>query len=565
METQPVPSTSPVPFLRRLPTLLSLLGLLALALTGALLTAPAAGAAEIRGEDTVVVAADEVVDDDLYVTGGDVVVDGTVRGDLLVAGGTVTINGTVEGDLMAAAQTVVIEGTVGDDARVASQVLLLGEGARVTDDLVTAGYSIETRRGAEIGGDVLLGAYQAQLAGTVEGDVTAGAAALALAGTIGGDVQADVGSADEVGAAWAPTTGVAVPRVDPGLTLTDAARLDGDLSYRSGTEATIAPGAEIAGQVDYEQVVVEDEAVAPAGPLALLIDGLRLFVTLLLVGLLALWLMPRATRGAAGVLRARPWLSLGWGALAVAGTAVALFAVLVVAVLLAIALGWLTLGGLAAAVVTTGVVLDLVLVLALVLAVALLAPVVVGFTVGGLLLRDRDPARFGKRVLALALGLLIYVLLRAVPFLGAVVALLVALFGVGALVVWAWDAARRGRARRRADRDDHPGAPGAAAAGDPRHTATWAGTDGSVGRRPAGPGHGAPAGPPRWGPPSEQPPQGRPGPGLSPQDHPQGPGSPQGPRAHGSSPASPEGSSHPTRPPWSGEDPGRRLPPEPPR
>ncbi|MFI7743540.1 hypothetical protein [Kocuria rhizosphaericola] len=536
METLPVPRTSPVPFHRRLPTLLTLPALLLVllvALVGALLTAPAAGAAEFRGEDRVVVAADEVVDDDLYVTGETVVVDGTVRGDLLVAGGSVTINGTVEGDLMAAAQTVVIEGTVGDDARVASQVLLLGEQARVTDDLITAGYSLETRPGAEIGGDVLLGAYQALLAGAVDGDVTAGAAALALAGTIGGDVQADVGSADEVGAAWAPTTGVAVPQVDPGLTLTDAARLGGDLSYRSGTEGEIAPGTEIAGEVVYEPVAVEEEAAAPTGALALLIAGLRLFVTLLLVGLLALWLLPRTMTGAAGALRARPWLSLGWGALAIAGTAVAVLAVLVVSILLAIALGWLTLAGLAAAVVAAGVVLDLVLVLGLVLAVALLAPVVVGYTAGGLLLRDTAPQHFGKRVLALALGLLIYVLLRAVPFLGPVVALLVALFGVGALVVWAWDAARRNRARRRADRGGYAGA----ASGDPQRTGSWQ----------AGPGHTPQAGPQRLGPPS-----GQPTPGQPLQGH-----SPERPRA--------EGSPQQTRPPWSGDGSGRQLPPEPPR
>ncbi|WP_298582798.1 polymer-forming cytoskeletal protein [uncultured Kocuria sp.] len=549
METQPVPRTSPVPFLLRLPTLLTLLALLATALAGVLLTAPAAGAAEIRGEENVVVAADEVVDDDLYVTGGDVVVDGTVRGDLLVAGGTVTVNGTVEGDLMAAAQTVVIEGTVGDDARVASQVLLLGEQARVADDLVTAGYSLETRPGAEIGGDVLLGAYQALLAGTIDGDVTAGAAALALAGAIGGDVQADVGSADEVGAAWAPTTGVTVPQVDPGLTVTDAARLDGDLSYRSGTEAAIAPGAEIAGEVVYDPVVVEEDPAAPAGPLALLIAGLRLFVTLFVVGLLALWLLPRTLNGAAGTLRSRPWLSLGWGALAVAGTAVALLAVLVVSILLAIALGWLTLAGLAAAVVATGVVLDLVLVLGLVLAVALLAPVVVGYTTGGLLLRDPAPAGFGKRVLALALGLLIYVLLRAVPFLGPVVALLVALFGVGALVVWAWDAARRGRARRRADRDGYPGtAPGDHEHAGAQRTGSW-----PAGAQQPGPGQPGswqtgPGQPGSWQtgpghtPPTGQPLQGRP---------------PQGSRA--------QESPQQTRPPWSGDGAGHRPPPEPPR
>ncbi|MEX5256806.1 polymer-forming cytoskeletal protein [Kocuria arenosa] len=525
MESLPVPRTSPVPFLLRPLTLLALLTLLVLALAGALLTAPAAGAVEVRDGENVVVAADEVVDDDLYVTGGSVVVDGTVRGDLLVAGGTVTINGTVEGDLMAAAQTVVIEGTVGDDARVAGQALLLGAQARVADDLVAAGYSLETRPGTEIGGDVLLGAYQGLLAGTIDGDVTAGAAALTLAGAIGGDVQADVGSADDVGAAWAPTSGVAVPRVDPGLTLTDAARLDGNLSYRSGTEAAIAPGAEIAGEVVYEQVVVEEEPAGPAGPLALLIAGLRLFVTLLLAGLLALWLLPRAVTGAASTLRARPWLSLGWGALTIAGTAVAVLAVLVVSILLAIALGWLTLAGLAAAVVTTAVVFDLVLMLGLVLAVALLAPVVVAYTAGGLLVRDSAPAGFGKRVLALALGLLIYVLLRAVPFLGPVVGLLVALFGVGAVVVWAGDAARRSRARRRADgnRDHGPDRGGDAGSwpAGPQQPGSWQTDPGAAGSRPAGPG-------------------------------PTDPG-------HGT-----QGTPRP-RPPWSGDGSARQLPPEPPR
>jgi hypothetical protein len=372
-------------------------------------------------------------------------------------------------------------------------------------------------------------------------------------------VQADVGSADDVGAAWAPTTGVAVPPVDPGLTLTDAASLDGNLSYRSGTEAAIAPGAEIAGEVIYEQVVVEEEPAGPAGPLALLIAGLRLFVTLLLVGLLALWLLPRAVTGAASTLRARPWLSLGWGALTIAGTAVAVLAVLVVSVLLAIALGWLTLAGLAAAVVTTAVVLDLVLILGLVLAVALLAPVVVAYTAGGLLLRDSAPSTFGKRVLALALGLLIYVLLRAVPFLGPVVGLLVALFGVGALVVWAWDAARRSRARRRAGRDRGVDAgswpAGSQQAGTRQH-----------GTQPPGSWQ---EGSPRAG--SWQ--DGRGQPGSRPAD-PQQPGSRQAePGAAGSRPAGPgptgpghgvQGTPQP-RPPWSGDGSSRQLPPEPPR
>lgn len=511
MEVPQLPRTSPTTLLLRLAVAL------ALALTGLPLAAPAGGAAEIRNDDTVRVAEGEVVDDNLYATAGEVVIDGTVRGDLVVAAGRVTVNGTVEGDLLAAAQTVVVEGTVGDDARVAGQALSFGDGARVTGDLVAAGFSLQTRPGTEVGGDVLLGAYQALLAGSIDGNVTAGAAGLALAGAIGGNVQADVGNPDDVEAAWAPATPVPVPPVDGGLTLTDEARVAGGLSYRSAAEASIAPGAEVAGEISYEQVVVDEaEPVGPTGPLAVLLSGLRLFVTLLLAGLLALWLIPRTVTGASSVLRTRPLLSLGWGVLAIAGVAVAAIALLVIAVLLGIGLGLLTLGGLAAAVVATGVVLHAVLVLGLILAVALLAPVVVGLTGGGLLLRDPAPARFGKRVGALALGLLIYVLLRAVPYLGPVVALLVVLFGVGALAVWLWDVVRRRRAHRRGQGTGLP--PGGAAgpgagpgaypqAGPGPYTQVGPGTSSQGGPGPyaqGGPSPHAPAGVGAYPPSGEQ-------------------------------------------------------------
>ena len=72
-----------------------------------------------RGGDRVVIGADEVVDDDLYVGAEEFVLDGQVNGDLIAAGGTITINGTVDGDLMAAAQTVVVNGEVTGAIRMA--------------------------------------------------------------------------------------------------------------------------------------------------------------------------------------------------------------------------------------------------------------------------------------------------------------------------------------------------------------------------------------------------------------------------------------------------------------
>src|SRR5262249_20370428 len=55
------------------------------------------------GED-ILIAPGESVDDDLYLMGRSVTINGTIRGDLIVFAQILTINGQVEGNLMAAAQ-----------------------------------------------------------------------------------------------------------------------------------------------------------------------------------------------------------------------------------------------------------------------------------------------------------------------------------------------------------------------------------------------------------------------------------------------------------------------------
>ena len=95
-----------------------------------------------RGGEKVVIASDEVVDDDLYVTAQDFTLDGTVKGDVISLGRTSTINGTIEGDLMAAGQTVIVNGTVKGTIRIAGSILLLGEKASIGGDIIGAGYSL---------------------------------------------------------------------------------------------------------------------------------------------------------------------------------------------------------------------------------------------------------------------------------------------------------------------------------------------------------------------------------------------------------------------------------------
>lgn len=65
-----------------------------------------------RGGDKVVIGSAEVVNDDLYVSSQEFVLDGRVNGDVIAFGQIVTINGMVDGDLMAFGQTVVVNGEV---------------------------------------------------------------------------------------------------------------------------------------------------------------------------------------------------------------------------------------------------------------------------------------------------------------------------------------------------------------------------------------------------------------------------------------------------------------------
>ena len=124
------------------------IGVLAVAGLVGLVFVPSARAAEFVEGGDIVIGADEVIEDDLYVTAGSLVVDGTVLGDLIAMGSTITINGRVEGDVLAAGQSIRINGIVQDDVRAAAAVIELGENARIAGDAVLA-RSEERRVGKE--------------------------------------------------------------------------------------------------------------------------------------------------------------------------------------------------------------------------------------------------------------------------------------------------------------------------------------------------------------------------------------------------------------------------------
>jgi cytoskeletal protein CcmA (bactofilin family) len=334
---------------------------------------------KVRSGREVTVPAGETVSGDLIATAGTVRVDGRVDGDLVASGGQVTVAGTVTGDVVAGAGSITISGEVGGDLRAGAGQARI-EG-RVGEDVALGAGQATVAPGAQIGGDLIFGAGRLQLDGAVDGSVLGSTGSYTRDGRVGGSERVNVQQPEE----------------EQAPTLADRA-----------------------------------------------LDALRRFVSILAIGVLLLWLLPRLLRGAADAARGRPLPSFGIGIVGFLGAIVALGLVILVTVLVAVVLGLVGLGSLAGMTVFAGLLAAAVIAFLFLLAVAFAAQATVGLALGRLLLRGEGQDRsFLNRLGALALGVLVVVLVAAIPFVGGWLEALLVLLGLGALLLAARPARRR--------------------------------------------------------------------------------------------------------------------------
>jgi cytoskeletal protein CcmA (bactofilin family) len=417
-----------------------------------------ASAFDGRSGENIVIASDEVIEDDLYVTAATFVLDGTVNGDLIVIGQTITINGEVDGDVMAAGQTVLVNGTVTGAIRMAGSILFVDEQASIGGDIIAAGYSLETRAGSGIGQDLLFAGGQMLLAGEVARNVQSATGAFELRGAVGGNVDADVGEADAGGYAGPPPTlfmppsPVSAPAVDPGLTIAPSARIEGDLAYMQSEELTIPAGV-VAGEVRHDQRTTNTAATEETMGQRILqwgLNALRALITLILIGLLLLWLFPFFMQGWVRKLQSAALPSLGWGVVAYAGFFFMVLLIVAIIILGGLFFGVLTLGGLAGTIVWVGILSLFALILGFVLVTSFVAKIAFGQALGRwLLVRANSPLaehRFWPMVIGVILTVAVIALFRfpLIPgFVGGLLNFVVILFGLGAL--WLWGRERSAR------------------------------------------------------------------------------------------------------------------------
>lgn len=347
-------------------------------------------AADLRSGDAVVIPANQTINDDLYLFGGTISVQGTVNGDVVAFGGNITVEGPVTGDVIAAGGTVVVSGPVGGSVRAAGGTVAIN--GAVEQDVLAGTGNLTMGGSARIGRDLLSGAGAANVTAPVGRNVLAGAGTLVIASTVGGNVRAEVEA----------------------LQLAPTAVIAGDLVYTSANQADVAQGAVVRGTVQHNVPArVEGEPAAARGFADVVLDWLKALVGAFVLGMVLILVLPAFTRGVVVALHRAPWMSLGLGVVLLVGLPILALVLFIAGLFVG---GW-WLGLIAAAL--WGIALA------------------IGYVLSGLSLGRWILARLGRpevhALLALLLGLVILTLVSAVPYVGWLVGLLAVLFGLGAV------------------------------------------------------------------------------------------------------------------------------------
>lgn len=422
---------------------------LTLLLIGA--TAGRAAAFDFRGGDTVTIGASEVVDDDLFIGGNTVVVDGTVNGDLFIGGTNIEVNGTVNGSLFIGGQTVTINGQVTGSVYGGGMSLALGPQANIGRNALFGGFSLETESGSVVNRDLLMGGYQALLDGEIGRDVKFGGSALELNGKVGGDVVAEV---DPPGSDFDPTPFMFTPgmpaAVAPGLRVSEEAAIGGQLTYTSSVEQATAIQSAPEGGVAYQTPQPGRTPEPQPGVgftfniFSWIFDRIRDFATLMLLGALVVWKLPSPLASATEQARAKLLPSAGWGLVVVIMGYVGALIVGVIILVVGILFGIITLGGLSQTIFGVGFSTLSLAFTVFTLLVSYGSKLVVAYLAGKLIVKALAPQAADNKWWPLVVGVSLYVLFRSIPLLGWLIGVVVTLVGLGAMWLFfrQWQAAR---------------------------------------------------------------------------------------------------------------------------
>ena len=433
-----------------------------------------------------IIGADEVIDDDVIIGADNPSVLGTVNGMLIVAGNHIFIDGTINGDVFAMGNYV----EIGENAKIngnlfsggylvnlAGQLdgsfaaggfaIYVDDTADIARNMYSGGFSVNIEPDAHIGTDAMLGSYQTTMHGTIGRDLKDGSGALLIDGSIGRNAYIDVEAPTsnqnmpmsmmmpyyQQNDALPPEARQYIPdQMDMGLTIADSAEIGGKITYVSPQpqeeSIMVVPEGGIvyqtpipdpdAQETEQQPIIFHDAEKGTFGFFAGMAVTwiwriVKAFITLALIALLVFWLFPRKFDESIQALKEKPLPSLGYGLLATIGGVIILgFAFLVLicitAFLMIISFGELGFYFFLIAFSAFFMITALFMILT-----NLVSKIVVAYMVGSWLIGVLSKNPVSGRIMPLVVGLILYLILGYIPFVGWFVRYLVTLFGSGAI------------------------------------------------------------------------------------------------------------------------------------
>lgn len=318
-----------------------------------------------------------------------------VNGDLFLWGQSVTLAGNILNNAFVGASSVTIDGTVGSDAfAFAQSIIVTGE---VKQNVYAMGATTTITEDAVIHGNLICFCGMLIVNGTVRGQILGSGGATTLTGHVG-SMNLEVGN----------------------LTVSSTAIVHGDLEYEGNEQANVEEGAQIGGELRWNQETPDDDDVSEAS------DGFSFwniagatwwYLANLTVGVAFLLFGGRLARAPVERLREQAAVGLGFGFVV---TVVVPVACLIAALMLVtLPLGFI--------------------VMQFYLLAVFLARLVTAQFLGDWLLR-RTGQQQPSEYLALAGGLVLFFVLTEIPYVGFLIWLTALFLGVGGLFL-----AARGR------------------------------------------------------------------------------------------------------------------------
>ncbi len=372
-----------------------------LAAIAVLTLAGGVSAATFAGGQNYSLGNKQVINDDLYAAGNQVIVSGKVNEDAIIAGANVLVNGQIGQGLIAAGGTINVLSEIGGSARLAGGQVIVG--GNIKKDVVVIGGTAQVLSGIEIGRDAVLAGRMILMDGNVAGKLDIKGEQVEINGIISGNVKVVAAKSLKIG---------------------KNAVIKGNLEYSAPFEAQIESGAVVKGETSFTAITRDGKRIHDAQKTLWGILGVLAFAKLLTLLVTGLLLIALFGKWAAQVVN-RAYKGFGWEILRG-------LAFLVVAPVAAILLMITVIG------IFPAIVISLVYALAMIIGGAM-AGVLLGALLWKWIYQSKDLVVDWKSAAA---GITLLWLVALIPFVGWIVTLLLFLATLGAIAFLAYEKMR---------------------------------------------------------------------------------------------------------------------------